>query len=411
MPPNAEDYDSDSDDETYDDYETDVTLGYASNDSTGDDFSQLGGHPTWPSNAAPPPGDFSKCKVCSKPMSSLLQLDAELPMEFPGHERKVYLFTCRQKACRRREGSVRGFRWTKVTPATATKASESTQITTESESVSSKPKADLGASLFGAKPASGSGSANPFAASGPASDGGSNPFAPKSATEPMPPSAASPAAATQASEPADPAADLPATFASKARIAAGPPPPPTPTTPWPSESDFPTPYPPSHIAAEKEYISPPSKSSDPSALPPGVRLLDAETEGQGSGSGNKADASAFESVSDKTFQKFSDRLAENPEQVLRYHFRGQPLLYSKTDGLGKTWPAAMKRCGSCGSERVFELQLVPGAIVELEREEEGFEGMDWGTVLLGVCGRDCAEGNEETWREEWVGVQWEVLGT
>ncbi|KAK6443011.1 hypothetical protein LTR95_000724 [Oleoguttula sp. CCFEE 5521] len=412
MPPNANDYDSDSDDETYDDYETEVTLGYASTEPTGDEFSQLGGHPSWPSDAAPPPGDFAKCRVCSKPMSLLLQLDAELPAEFPGHERKVYLFTCRQKACRRREGSVRGVRWTKATPVTAKEPSDRRQTTTNSEAISSKPKADLGASLFGAKPAGSTGSVNPFAPSGPASNGSGNPFAPRPAPKSTPLSVPAPTASTSSSEPTDPAADLPATFASKARIAAGPPPPPTPTTPWPPEPDFPSPYPSSHIAAEKEYITPPPKPLDPSALPPGVRLLDAEPEGDGSSGSSKADASAFESVADKTFQKFSDRLAENPEQVLRYHFRGQPLLYSKADALGKTWPAAMKRCGKCGSERVFELQLVPGAIVELEKEEEGFEGMDWGTVVLGVCGWDCAEGaaGDAVWREEWVGVQWEVLG-
>ncbi|RAL61950.1 hypothetical protein DID88_002439 [Monilinia fructigena] len=41
------------------------------------------------------------------------------------------------------------------------------------------------------------------------------------------------------------------------------------------------------------------------------------------------------STHDTTFQKFADRLSQNPEQVIRYEFRGSPLLYSKTDSVGK----------------------------------------------------------------------------
>jgi pre-rRNA-processing protein TSR4 len=40
---NMADYDSDS--SNAEDIETGVTLGYATKDATGDDFSQLGGHP------------------------------------------------------------------------------------------------------------------------------------------------------------------------------------------------------------------------------------------------------------------------------------------------------------------------------------------------------------------------------
>ena len=142
---------------------------------------------------------------------------------------------------------------------------------------------------------------------------------------------------------------------------------------------------------------------------------------------------AFESTIDKTFQKFADRLAQNPEQVLRYEFGGAPLLYSKDDNVGKVFAppatptssdtkirtasagmARIPRCQNCASARVFELQLVPQAIAELEVEEEGLEGMEWGTILLGVCEKDCGERGVENgdmgWVEEWVGVQWEESG-
>lgn len=157
--------------------------------------------------------------------------------------------------------------------------------------------------------------------------------------------------------------------------------------------------------------------------------------GAGGSSSTEEDKQIFESSMDKTFQRFADRLAQNAEQVLRYEFSGQPLLYSSTDRVGKmldphyhsgnsglkittgngeTAASRMPRCQNCGAERVFELQLVPHAITVLEEDEDvGLEGMDWGTIILGVCSKDCAprdtmEG-EVGYLEEWVGVQWEEL--
>ena len=73
----------------------------------------------------------------------------------------------------------------------------------------------------------------------------------------------------------------------------------------------------------------------------------------------------------------------------------------------------MPRCGNCGARRLFEIQLCPHAIAELEADELSLEGMDWGTVIVGVCERDClprglADG-AAGYLEEWAGVQWEEL--
>lgn len=155
------------------------------------------------------------------------------------------------------------------------------------------------------------------------------------------------------------------------------------------------------------------------------------------------DADAYESPSlDKTFRRFADRLAQNPMQILRYEFGGSPLLYSKFDAIGKLLlsPSAptltsnkkittaaksstytktgMPPCKNCTALRVFELQLTPQAIAELEAEEEmSLEGMDWGSVILGVCSTDCVPGSgwaegvgQLAYVEEWVGVQWEEMG-
>lgn len=163
--------------------------------------------------------------------------------------------------------------------------------------------------------------------------------------------------------------------------------------------------------------------------------MDIDAEGSGSG-GGKEDKEVFESTIDKTFQKFADRVGENAEQVLRYEFKGKPLLYSDKDAVGKALAAhsengtssnakvttagsrggaGLPRCQNCGAERVFEVQLTPHAITELEADEMSIDGMEWGTIILGVCSKDCkpsdvSEG-EVGFVEEWIGVQWEEVAS
>ena len=121
--------------------------------------------------------------------------------------------------------------------------------------------------------------------------------------------------------------------------------------------------------------------------------------------------------------------------MLRYEFGGAPLLYSKNDAVGRVFSPAtssaganakvtsqgsnspLPRCTNCGGRRVFELQLTPHAILELESSDDeggeldiGMDGMEWGTVIVGVCAADCGMESREgevLYREEWVGVQWE----
>ena len=86
-------------------------------------------------------------------------------------------------------------------------------------------------------------------------------------------------------------------------------------------------------------------------------------------------------------------------------------LSSSTSAEAKGSENRIPRCGNCGAKRVFEFQLTPHAISLLEAEEEGMEGMEWGTVVVGVCEKDCGErGVQEGkvgWVEEWVAVSWE----
>src|ERR1700760_2162460 len=78
-------------------------------------------------------------------MSLLLQLNGDLPEQFPGHERRLYVFCCKRKTCRRKDGSVRSFRGSRVAKV---KAPENKREPSSSQV--SSPPVDIGATLFGA---------------------------------------------------------------------------------------------------------------------------------------------------------------------------------------------------------------------------------------------------------------------
>ncbi|KAI9678521.1 MAG: hypothetical protein M1822_007464 [Bathelium mastoideum] len=431
-------YDSDSSDADEDEYtQTTVLLGYASKDPTDDNISKLGGYPTWLDEKFPPPASLANCKVCNNNMSLLIQLNGDMPEHFPGHERRLYIQACRQKQCRRKEGSIRGFRGTRIDPVQSKAAQEKEMQSTEPV-VEATPKPNLGNAIFGGSSTNASTTqANPFSTSTPST---ANPFSGGQIAAASNPFSNNSLAAKPPQRPTDPNTNsLSETFASKVRISSSSgsqTPKPIDSPPWPSQSSFPPPYPAYYLDADYETLSPENASPIPASAQISNDFDVPEAGNSAGGSSSKEDKDAFESSLDKTFQKFADRLAHHPDQVLRYELRGSPLLYSKLDAVGKMlapyqthYPGSdskvqskgaagasgMPRCGNCGADRVFEMQLAPQAIAELEVEEMGLEGMDWGTVILGVCGQDCVpqgtktEEGEVGWVEEWVGVQWEEI--
>ncbi|KAH3759010.1 pre-rRNA-processing protein TSR4 [Pelomyxa schiedti] len=58
---------------------------------------------------------------------------------------------------------------------------------------------------------------------------------------------------------------------------------------------------------------------------------------------------------DKSFRQFQKRIARSPEQILRYCFGGPVLPLSDSHPP----PAALPMCPTCGTNRVFEMQLLP----------------------------------------------------
>lgn len=360
-------------------------------------------------------------------MTLLLQLNGDLPDRFPGHERRLYVFGCREKTCQTKDGSIRAIRGVRVSKV----AKEKPALDSKEEQTNPDQKIEnLGNALFNSNPFSASGPSNPFSTT---TAQGQNPFsssassnlfqtadlASKPPQQPLPeisPPPGPPSISSSTSKPPN----LTTTFARALSLSSHSTQPENqPSPPWPSPEDLPRPYPRSYLDADYETLSNPTP---PSTSTPRISNLDIEDPTPASG------ADTYESDLDKTFQRFADRLAQNPEQVLRYEFGGAPLLYSKSDAVGHLFSSlhqtsnskitTMHRqsnippCPHCLSPRTFELQLTPSTILELEAEETGMDGMEWGAVIVGVCTRDCALGGvgEVGYGEEWVGVQWEEGG-
>ena len=395
-------------------------------------------------------------------MSLLLQLSADLRTRFPQDERRLHLFCCRERKCVRKVGNIRAVRETRRAGGTAVRGDGKAGVVktakeqeTEGDDKSEKVKArDLGGMLFGVSsptstPTSSAQGANPFSAKGSTTSGAGQSVNPFSSIAPTSSLAAKPAQLPD-TESIQPPTD---TFASKLKISSndGPSPqpkpvsqPPAPHSPWPPNSSFPTPYPIIPLDSDSEIIYPSdttnfkARSSGPSKTRYDEEDMDLDnptSDGHARKSSNKdndkdkdTEKELFESSMDTTFQRFCDRLSHNPLQVLRYEFGGTPLLYADNDAVAgyftkhtgtatkggkiqtQSWSKELPRCENCGAKRVFEVQLVPGAISALEDDDDTIgvdEGMEWGTVIMGVCEDNCADAGQVVFREEWVGVQWE----
>ena len=331
-------------------------------------------------------------------MALLLQLNAELPERFPNHDRRIYVFACRRNTCRRKDGSIRAIRGVRIWKEDESKIETEKPAQEEVKPEPEKPKPELGSALFGSSSfGAGSSGANPFSSN-------ANPFSSSSGPTQSNPN---PFSSQPAAKPASPEPEqkLAKSFAETLSINAPKATPPPPPEPWPVEDKQPKPYPLLYLAdADYETLEP-----TPAEVPSNARIEDADASEP-----SALDREAFESSMDATFQKFADRLSQNPEQCIRYEFGGTPLIYSKTDKVGELLNrGGIPRCPNCGDRRVFEVQLTPNAIAELEADDLSLEGMEWGTIIVGVCSSDClqrGQGVGETgYLEEWTGVQWEEL--
>lgn len=335
-------------------------------------------------------------------MSQILQLNGELPDRFPDHQRRLHILICRRKSCHRKGGSVRALR---AVRSCSPRPAEPRQSQASSATTDFKANT-IGNEIFGI-------------GSFPSLQDMGNPFSKIGKGEKFPPDVGLLAHDSfiggQNTKLFSSANDKISRFSSKAQKPLIIPPTPNSEVDWPSPAPNPLLFPRYYLDAEYENLDDHPEQSKTQGVTIETdkkkhRNLDPLEDG----------VDVFESTLDKAFQQFADRLAQNPLQVLRYEFGGSPLLYCNTDEVGKmltnsrgseSFDNRIPPCPNCQKGRVFELQVTPQAISELEIDESGLDGMEWGTVILAVCRNDCLpagiDRGKTGYLEEWVGVQWE----
>ncbi|CAO3629618.1 unnamed protein product [Cunninghamella blakesleeana] len=133
---------------------------------------------------------------------------------------------------------------------------------------------------------------------------------------------------------------------------------------------------------------------------------------------------------DKQFKKFTERVAFEPSQCLRYEWDGSPLLYHELSD-----NKHLEKCHQCGQPRIFEMQLMPNILSLLPTSEFALKnqqspssslsssphhgktkldafnvGMEFGTILIYVCKNDCHPGDvhDTSFVLETAVVQYEI---
>ncbi|KAF8915449.1 programmed cell death protein 2 [Mucidula mucida] len=456
MAQRAEDDWSDSDEEVVSDEETSVLLGVpdgpitASGDLTDAAVSRIGGLPvrypmhvpsitmlTWFISKAflvsPDPSlSSSQCKICSKPMELLVQMWC--PFEDSPMDRALYIWGCATAACQKKDGSIRAWRALRFNSEYAVKLEKKLAKRKEKQAAKIPP------------PEKKVPAANPFLMN--SSAAAPNPFALGSQVfgTPTPPP---PAEEEQVDDEAD-ESDAESTSSEHSLITAL-----TSTTledsPWKAAPQ----YPPKYLSTSSEYVAPEPKRKVPS----GADILAQEDDGKGDKSAPWSSEAYENSLNiDQVFEKFSTRVEYEPEQCVRYELNGTPLPFGQGPAFDVIFPPppaenlpvtkpdfkvvrtvkrsyttdSIPKCPSCGSKRVFECQLMPNlinilkdasdkgnALTDEERRkavekalkgDAETRGMDWGTVMVFSCEKDCCtgEGAKEAWREEHVLIQWDM---
>ncbi|XP_015217969.2 programmed cell death protein 2 isoform X1 [Lepisosteus oculatus] len=108
-----------------------------------------------------------------------------------------------------------------------------------------------------------------------------------------------------------------------------------------------------------------------------------------------------ETEDQKLFQKFKQRTAHEPHQVLRYCRKGSPLWVSAEH---RPQEKDIPNC-SCGARRVFEFQVMPQLLNHLKVDTLQ-ESIDWGVLAVYTCTETCEQGNSYTaefiWKQDFA---------
>ncbi|NXJ59447.1 PDCD2 protein, partial [Rostratula benghalensis] len=106
-----------------------------------------------------------------------------------------------------------------------------------------------------------------------------------------------------------------------------------------------------------------------------------------------------ETEEDKIFQMFKERVAAEPEQIIRYCRGGEGPIWVSGENIPEE--NDIPNC-SCGAKRIFEFQIMPQLLNHLQVDSLG-ESIDWGTLVVYTCADNCGGGNE--YLEEFIWKQ------
>lgn len=413
---NMSSYEEDfSDEEDIYDKVSEVFLGFKDvafdeeDDEPGIEDTFIGGLPIWLHEDSTPADKDLKCDNCNEYMALLLQAFA--PREDKPYDRVIYIFACKNtQVCSKKKGSVRAIRGVckdpqRMAQIQAEQDAEVQKLLDEKLKIENERKFQIEVTkdLFNAtKPA---GQANPFGGNPfDKSPFGDNPFkkneeAEKSASEAKP-----------------------LTYASVLAKAA---PAKKPIKALSKDSKLPQ-YPGFFVFTDQEQLKKVTLEPELEKYKDLIDKMDPEEKKErsmsnssaSSGSALNPDTSKIATMLDDSFfENFSSVVAHNPTQVLRYDLGGNPLLYSGKDDVAKVFKTATIPDPSYNpsSQRQFELQLMPKAIMDLEQYQsklvkEILGGMSWGTIIVATDVEDGVSSLDENhvgYVVEYCGVQWE----
>ncbi|GMM35879.1 Tsr4 protein [Saccharomycopsis crataegensis] len=349
--------------------------------------SFIGGNPLWLDGQLPP-SKMLTCGNCGSGLGLLLQSYAPLPNS--ANDRVIYVFGCQNYKCTRQKGSIRCIKGVKF---------KKVELSVEEKMNMEKQKeyeVKLQGGLFGKD----KNNDNPF--------GGSNPFAAGSSSTSANPFSGitfdkqeEPKKEETKEEKKDVKKPSFSQIASKS----------APKQKTTVEKDVKlSEYPGYILYVEKERIG-----TDDDVLPPipdNIQFEEADVaDSVMKASSTKTEEFKSEILDDSEFQAFSKRVAHNPNQVLRYELGGEPLIYSSKNKT-KIENGAPAPVWNSQSERQFELQLMPKAIIDLEVGRDVMEGMEWGTISVFTDVEDFVPSQNMVSKdigyvEEWPVVEWE----
>ncbi|KAL6450454.1 LOW QUALITY PROTEIN: TSR4 20S rRNA accumulation protein 4 [Candida maltosa Xu316] len=361
----------------------------------------IGGQPIWLHPDSKPSEKSLTCDVCQQKLA--LYLQAFAPMQGKLYDRVIYLFGCKNtKTCSNKKGSVKVIRGIIRDKETVDRIKQENQDALNKE-MDAKLKLEkkkqlneeLTKDLFKKKDTANpfGGSSNPFA-----SPFGSNPFDKKSQEEKKPEEKKQP---------------------SYSEVAAKNAPKPKPVKKLDVELPEYNGY---FVYTDNERFK--KQVNDPELDKYKHLIENADNDDFDDTVGSSTTDSALNPQTskiskDKYFENFSNTVKHNPGQVLRYYLGGKPILYNGKDEVAKKFltnpPNIPRPAYNPSSERQFELQLMPKAIMDLEDATEISDilnGMSWGTIIVCTDVEDYIpeenfDENQVGYIEEWCGVQWE----